>query len=91
MIYTIIYNPKDDESRHLFRQRIMSMFSTGVSVKNDVYLVAVDNNVTPIERFRDIVQRCTSRGDSVIVAPLATGIGVKGYPEDLKRWLQANI
>lgn len=91
MIYAVIYNPKDDESRHLFRQRIMSMFSTGVSVKKDVYLVAVNDDQTPENQFRDIVQRCASRGDSVIVAPVARGIGVKGYPEDLKQWLEANI
>jgi hypothetical protein len=91
MIYTIIYNPKDEESRHLFRQRIMSMFSTGISVKKDVYLVAVDNDRTPVNQFKEIVQRCASRGDSVIVAPVAKGIGVKGYPEDLRQWLEANI
>ena len=91
MVYTIIYNPKDERNRYLFRQKIMSMFTTGVSVKKDVYLVAVDDETTPVESFRDIVQRCTGKGDSVIVAPISKGIGVKGYPDDLKQWLQEHL
>lgn len=88
MIYVIIYNPLNDENHRLFRKRIMSIFPTGISMKSNVYLVAEDNTSTPQDKFEEIVKQCTSPGDSLIVAPLTSGIGIKGYPSDFREWIQ---
>lgn len=88
MIYVIIYNPQNTESRGMFRKKIMSIFPTGICVKSDVFLVAENDSLTPQDQFEEIVKRCTSPGDSLIVAPLISGIGIKGYPSDFREWIQ---
>lgn len=88
MIYIVIYNPISAENNRQFRNRIMSIFPTGISIENNVYLVAEDKSSTPQDKFEEIIKQCTSSGDSLIVAPLTSGIGIKGYPSDFREWIQ---
>ena len=87
MIYAIIYTPLNEENRRLFRKKIMSVFPTGIIVKSDVFLVAANDSITPQVQFEEVVKHCTSSGDSLIVAPLASGMGIKGYPSDFRQWI----
>ena len=88
-MYIAVYNTDSKMRRQLIEQELESMFASGVSIKEGVYLLPEQEGIG-IRNIVQVFDKNMSNGDAIYISKLGNNRAYVGFPRSLKEWLNSN-